>query len=497
MQIFTNGQIYQGRPDQWAEALVVDGAGMILAVGAQTDIQQRFPNAIREDLNGGFLFPGFVDSHTHPALLCREIRDPNLSNVKTWQQARAHISEYIGAHPGREWYVIFGWDEAAWGALTHELLDTISTDVAIFIVHESYQKGVVNSAGIEMIRKEEQRLHHIKGVVNEQDFRRVQKHTFPSYDELLTLLPRFLRDLRKHGATTIHDMLIMSIDQLRAYITLDQASLLPVEVIAFLHESLLHHPDIETYLKYTGKHFTISGIKIFADGNLNQHTAHLHDPYTDESTEYGLASTSMETIQEMIEHTAHLGLTDIAFHAIGDAAVTRSLDAIEMYKKNNHGSPLQFRIDHAELITPTDIPRIKELDVHIVIQPSYVLDRFRFTDRLGDRVKNINRIHPLLHAGISVAAGTENHMKRPFACIAESTKSDLHSDQKISVAEGIELYTTAGAKLSRMDQFIGSLTPGKRADMMLLNENPFAKNARLEKIKVLQTWFIGIPELRD
>ena len=496
MQIFTNGQIYQGRPDKWAESLVVDGAGMILGVGTTTDLQERFPNAIREDLEGGFLFPGFVDSHTHPALLCREIRDPNLSNVKTWQQARAHISEYVGAHPGREWYVIFGWDEAAWGTLTNELLDTISTDVAIFIVHDSYQKGVVNSVGIERIRKEEQRLRHDKGVVSEQDFRRVQKYTFPSYDELLTLLPRFLRDLRKHGTTTIHDMLVMNIDQLRAYITLDQASLLPCEVIAFLHESLLHDPDIETYLKYTGKHFTISGIKIFADGNLNERTAHLHDPYSDGVGDHGLASVGARTMQEMIEHAEHLGLSDIAFHAIGDAAVTHSLDAIEKHHQDNTNSQLQFRIDHAELIRPADIPRIQKFGVSIVIQPSYVLDRFRFKYRLGDRTTQINRVQPLFAAGVLVAAGTENHMKRPFACIAENIKTDLTVEQKISVAKGLELYTVAGAKLSRMDQFIGELTTGKRADMILLNENPFARDVRLEKIKVLQTWFIGIPEFR-
>jgi predicted amidohydrolase YtcJ len=497
MQIFTNGHIYQGRPDQWAEALVVDGAGMILAVGTQTDIQQRFPNAIREDLNGGFLFPGFIDGHTHPALLCREIRDPNLSNVKSWAQAQLHITEYIYAHPGREWYVIFGWNEELWGTLSTALLDTIQTDAALFIVHESYQKGAINSAGITLINKEDQKLDHENGIVSEQDFRRVQQHTFPSYDELLTLLPRFLRDLRKHGTTTIHDMLVMSIDQLRAYITLDQASLLPVEVVVFVHESLLTHPDIQSYLKYTGKHFTIAGIKIFSDGNLNEHTAHVHDAYTDGIKGHGIESTSIEVMQQIIEQAEALGLQDIAFHAIGDAAVTHAIDAVQQYIANHPSSHMRFRIDHAELIAPADIPRIKALHISVVMQPSYALDRFRFTDRLGERTKNINPFRALFDAGIIVAAGTENHMKRPFACIAESAKKDLTPIQKISIYEGVELYTTAGAILSRMDQFIGSLTAGKRADMMLLNENPFSRDVQLEKIKVLQTWFIGNPDFRQ
>ncbi len=496
MQIFTNGQIYQGKPDQWAEALIVDGAGTILAVGSQSDLQKRFPNAIREDLNNGFLFPGFIDGHTHPALLCREIRDPNLSNVKSWKQAQLHISEYIHAHPGREWYVIFGWNEELWGTLSTALLDAIQTDAALFIVHESYQKGAINSAGIALINKEDQQLKHENGIVSEQDFRRVQQHTFPSYDELLTLLPRFLRDLRTHGTTTIHDMLVMSIDQLRAYITLDQASLLPMEVIVFVHESLLAHPDIQSYLKYTGKHFTIAGIKIFSDGNLNEHTAHLHDAYTDGIKDHGMEGTSPEMMQSIIKRADVLGLRNIAFHAIGDAAVTDAVDAVTEYTRNHPSSTMQFRIDHAELIAPADVPRIKKLNITVVMQPSYALDRFRFTDRLGERTKRINPFRLLFDEGIIVAAGTENHMKRPFACIAESAKKDLEDTQKISIYEGIELYTTAGAILSRMDQFIGSLAPGKRADMILLNENPFSRNVSLEKIKILQTWFIGVPELR-
>ena len=99
---------------------------MILAVGSQEDLQRRFPNAITEDLNGQYLFPGFIDAHSHPAIFCREIRDPNFGNVRSWDIARSHIQEYIQAHPNRPWYVIFGWDEKKWGDLTQEALEKMS-----------------------------------------------------------------------------------------------------------------------------------------------------------------------------------------------------------------------------------------------------------------------------------------------------------------------------------------------------------------------------------
>ena len=141
MQIFIHGSIYTGSETEWADALVIDGAGMILAVGSQEDLQRRFPNAITEDLNGQYLFPGFIDAHSHPAIFCREIRDPNFGNVRSWDIARSHIQEYIQAHPNRPWYVIFGWDEKKWGDLTQEALDTVTTDSPLFIIHESNQKG--------------------------------------------------------------------------------------------------------------------------------------------------------------------------------------------------------------------------------------------------------------------------------------------------------------------------------------------------------------------
>ncbi len=494
MQIFIHGFIYTGSETEWADALVIDGAGMILAVGSQEDLQRRFPNAITEDLNGQYLFPGFIDAHSHPAIFCREIRDPNFGNVRNWNIARSHIQEYIQAHPNRPWYVIFGWNEKKWGELTQDILDTVTTDHPLFIIHESNQKGVINSIGIETIHDTEKRLRHTNGVIHEQDFRRVQKYTFPSYDEILTLLPRYLRQMRLNGTTTVHDMLVMSIDQLHAYITLDQAGLLPLEVIVYLHESLLHHPDIETYLKYTGKHLTVAGIKVFIDGTVREHTALFHEPYSDGIGGTGLANVSEETMQEMIEHAQELGLRDIAFHAIGDAGVTRAIDMIESYKKNQPDSPLQFRIEHAEFVRPADYSRLHDLGIRVVVELTNVLDRFRYADRLGSRTKEINRLKDLREAGVFIGTGTEDKGITPMGAIAEAAKNDLLSAQRISIHDGFELFLSAGATLSLMDQFIGSLAPGKRADMMLLSGNPFERGIQLQSVTITQTWFSGIPQ---
>lgn len=473
--------------------MLVDDDGLIRTIVAAGDSFDSLStmNIDVVDLDGFFLFPGFEDAHNHPAMMCRQLNQPMLDEVDDWDDVQEHIARYLGSHPDREWTVVTGWHEE-WGALTYEHLDTI-TDRPLFIVHESYHSGVLNSGGMQWLEEQGITVFDDAGRVHEHDFQVVERMTLPTYEELLELIPRFHKDLQRNGTTAVHDMWVSTIDQLRAYKTLDQAHALQMQTSLYVSADVLDHPSIDKYINYVGNRLTIKGGKVYIDGTIGVGTAHLSEPYENDHENHGAPHYTLDELQAHVDAFVQKGITDIAFHAIGDQAVSMALDIVERCRSKQCG--IQWRIEHCEIIKPEDIERMVRLGVTPVMQPSYHEDIVMHKDSLGERTQLINPFRSILDAGGPLVFGTDNLPNNPLVGIQYAVHYD-HGDERqhITLEEALHAHTQAGATLAGYASYRGSFEVGKFMNGALLNENPFESRS-IASIQVLQTYIDGMPVL--
>ena len=492
MHLFTNGFIFFSKETAWAKELLTDDNGTIVAISkTEHGLKHSERDAEIVDLKGGYLFPAFEDAHNHPAMMCRLFSDLNINGVQSWTEAQAAIRSYIAAHPRKEWYSVYGWNNATWGDLKDTDIDPL-TEKPLFIMNISFHGGVLNTAAQRKLREDRVEVAHDHGVVEEEQFQIVEALTLPKYDELLSLIPQFERELHTQGIVSVHDMWIATMDQLEAYMDLDRTGKLSLNVAGHISSDLLNHPKIHAALAHTGPHFSVAGIKIFLDGAIGVHTAFMSNPYKD-VRHRGIPRGSFPDVATKIAKAYHAGLRSFAIHAIGDAAISTVLTICE--KLSRKYTDASWRIEHSEVIHPRDIQRMVHLPITLVMQPNFSWDIGNYKDRLGDMVRWINPFRLLLNGNVAVAFGSDNMPTNPFQGIAWALEYGAYPEQKITRKGAMALYTAGGAKLAQEKKTRGSIDVGKKANLMLLDQNPFDETVSLERIRVLETWFEGKPQL--
>lgn len=481
MQLFTNGHIHT--PHGNALAVLVDDNGIITEVYNDPNFSAP-SSAVRIDLDGGFLFPGFTDAHNHPAMMGRFMIECDAKTAPSWDAASTQIREWITAHPANEWVVVHGWDQLAWGYLTTADLDLLCPDRPLFIIHIAYHGAVLNSAALRWLAEHDVTIAHENGVLNESAYQVVETVTLPSYEQFLEILLRYGNWLRTFGITTTHDMWITTVDELRAYQELDRAGKLPVSVEGYINPELLRRDDIAQYLQPTGSRFRVRGIKLFLDGAIGMRTAYVHADYTD-AHHRGVLRYQPEQILEYIRMMEEAGLHSAAIHAIGDAAVSTVLDiytqAAQLYDLT------QYRIEHCEMIPPAEYGRLRELGVWLVMQPNFHWDIGHYGDRLGERVNLINPFSDLLREQIRFTFGSDNIPTGVLEGLEYATTvGEPH--QRLNRADALAHYTNGG-------QIFGdatcSITVGCAADFVLLSGNILDEHTPISDIRVLRSYKNG------
>jgi predicted amidohydrolase YtcJ len=248
-------------------------------------------------------------------------------------------------------------------------------------------------------------------------------------------------------------------------------------------------------------------LKGFMDGSLGGHTASLLEPYADDPKNSGLPRYDAAKLNEMAKERALAGF-QLGFHAIGDRGVQLALDAFseaenaaleQKVKAANGGDDFRFRIEHAQVTTPAQITRFKELKVIASMQPSHVLTDMRWAqDRLGPtRAATSYAWASLLNKGVTLAFGTDYPVElvTPFRGLyaavtrkSEDGKREYHPEQRLTMDQAIAAYTTGGAFAEFEEKEKGKLVAGMLADFVVLDRDVTA--ASPEKVlatKVLRT----------
>jgi len=541
--ILHGGKVYTAEPGQSLQQAVAVENGRILAVGSDAQIlklKQAGTQVI--DLHGKVLMPGFIDSHTHLVKGGLQMLQANLNNedmpiaeleskLRGWRddgRARRGKFLYIGGIPTQYWDRI---DE-----LQKRFNQGEWAKQPILLAGGDYHTGWANKALLDLagvdvakvksLQGEEQATigHAADGTPNgflvDAGLYPVQALLpLPTNDELLAALKGAQRYYHELGITAWMEPLANenpggdihndSVGVLPAYKALSQSGKLTAHVAALLMADSKATPaDLDELDKVRQQflgvnNLTLPGIKIFADGvaEMPAQSAAMLEPYSN-SKKSGELLIDPKHFGELVSAADARGWL-VHIHAIGDRAVRESLNGIEQARKDRD-SGIPHSITHLQLVTPQDYPRFKQLDVIASMQLFWAAADEMSVDLLKPYVsaatfKTMYPAHSLLKNGAIIAGASDWPITTPdpWKAIYQALervgpKGVLNAAEEVDRMTMFQAYTLNAARAIRLEDSIGSLKPGKQADLIVLDRDVFkVKPEALRDTQVLKTWFAG------
>ncbi len=527
MTCFINARVHTVDPRHpAAEAVVVKDNGIVF-VGSTTDARRFAGNGAETiDLGGRLLLPGFIDDHVHFVLggeaatgldtrLCTS-RDAFVAAI------RAHVDTHRGS-----WIKGGDWDHERWPGRTlprKEWVDPFSADTPLFLPRFDWHMALVNSAAlaaagithatpdpaggkIERDPGTGEPTGIVKDAAMDLVLARIPK---PIAAELERRVRDALAVAKKNGVTSIHD--IAEEAHIPVYRKLADAGELTCRIFARL--------PLAGYRNLSGQHIThrsgdaflrLGSMKAFSDGSLGSNTAWFFERYLNEDT-CGLPMEALSDgrMRAWALEADRNGL-QLSIHAIGDRANSAVLDIFEEIVRTNPPWDRRFRIEHAQHLRREDIARFAALGVIASVQPYHAIDDGAWAEsRIGpERVKTTYAFRSMIDAGVHVCFGSDWTVAplHPLGGIhAAVTRATLDGknpggwvpEEKVSVEQAVRCTTINNAYASFEEGLKGSITPGKLADMVVLDQDIFAlPAAEIKDVAVRMTVVDGRVVYRD
>jgi hypothetical protein len=514
--IFTHGNIYTGVIDpaaslgsgKRAEALAIRG-DRIAAVGTPDEIMKwKGPETKIVDLGGRFVMPGFNDAHMHLASAGLEKMTVNLVGVKTLDEFRERLRTKCEAAEPLDWVVGEGWDETLWPVKvlpTRWDLDEVSGKHPVYLVRVDGHIGVANTRALQLAsitvasrdpeggKIDRDEAGTPNGILRERAQEAVRAVIpKPTHEKRRQAIELALADLASHGITSAQDN--SQWEDFEIYEELEADGKLTARIsewlpfddsIEDLNSKRKSHRADDNML-HTGM------LKGFMDGSLGSKTAALLEPYSDDPKNSGLPQYEAAKLNAMTKERVLAGY-QIGFHAIGDQGVQLALDAFAGAEKaakegkvkaadGNNKNDYRLRIEHAQVTTPQQILRFKELKVIASMQPSHLLTDMNWAEsRLGaKRAEHSYAWAEFLRRGVVLAFGTDYPVEpvTPFRGIysaltrtSEDGKKSYYPAEKLNIEQAIAAYTTGAAYAEFAEKEKGKLEPGMLADFIVLDQD--------------------------
>ena len=493
--------------------------GRVLAVGTDEEIRKLAGQRTQiMDLHGQTVLPGFNDAHTHLASGGLTQLRVNLEGSKSLEEMKARIAERAKTAGDGEWLTGRGWDHTLWpGAKlpTRQDLDAVTGDHPAAFVRVDGHIAVANSAALKAggvtrgtsdppggkIDRDVQ--GEATGILRETSKdAMLAKVPPPTPAQRRRALELALADAAQWGVTSAQDysewedFLVFEQLEREGKLTLRITEWLPFgESLEELKRRRDSHPRDDLML-HTGM------LKGFMDGSLGSRTAAMLAPYSDDPKNTGLPQFEQEKLNQMTKERADAGF-QIGFHAIGDRGVGMALTAFAQALPPKPESRAmvgrRFRIEHAQLITPEQLKKFRELKIIASMQPNHLLTDMNWAmDRIGpERAKHSYSWKEFLNAGVTLAFGTDYPVEpiTPFRGIYaavtrknEAGTASYFPEQKLTIDQAIAAYTTGSAYAEFAETDKGTLAPGMLADFVVLDRD-FTKvpPAEILKTRVLRT----------
>ena len=529
--IFLHGNVYTGVMEsssfqavKRAQAIAVRG-DRIQAVGENAEILKlKGPETQVIELAGKFLMPGFNDAHAHLSSGGAERLNVNLTGAKSLDEFRARIRAKVAAAAPGDWILGGGWDENLWpvkAVPTRWDVDEVSGDHPVFLQRVDGHIAVANTRALQMasitIASRDPKGGKIDRDSNGQPngiLRETARAAVlnaipePTHEKRRQAMESALAEAAQWGVTSVQDN-SQSWEDFKILEEIEKDGKLtarisewlpfndPLEQLATKRKA---HPASDLML-HTGM------LKGFMDGSLGSRTAALLEPYADDAKNSGLPQYDESKLKEMTKERVLAGY-QIGFHAIGDKGAQMALDAFaeaqraakqQKVKAANEGEDYRLRIEHAQVVTPLQIVKFRDLKVIASMQPCHLLTDMNWAEaRLG--AKRAAHSYPwaeFLKRGATLAFGTDYPVEpiSPFRGLyaattrqSEDGKKEYFPEQKVTMDQAIAAYTTGSAFAEFEEKEKGQIVPGMLADFAVLDRDITAVTPqKLLQTKVLRT----------
>lgn len=514
--VLYNGVVHTMDPACPRAQAVAMADGRILAVGtAREVISIAGPKAEVIDLHGCPVLPGLADAHIHFLSFALELSLPNLDGAGSLREALERLRPAIAATPPGRWVLGAGWNHEAWDIprfpSRHDL-DAIAPHHPVALRRKDGHSVWVNSRALELAGITASTPNPPGGAIDRDEGGQPTGILRESAMDLIyAIIPRpdaadYNRALplgiaRAHslGITSIHDM--EGPEALACFQEAHAQGRLPLRVTMQIPaEGLDHALALGLRTGFGDATLRLGAVKLFADGSLGSQTAWMLEPYEGQGNNYGLATMPPTELATAIGKAIAGGIA-CAVHAIGDRANREVLDIFARMPRHPH---LRHRIEHGQLLHPADLPRLARLGLVASMQPIHATsDRYMADRHWGKRARYGYAWRSLLKAGTILAFGSDcpvetlDPLQGIYAAVTrkradQPDEAPWYPEECISVEEAVRAYTWGAAYAAGQEAWLGSITPGKLADMVVLSQDIFClpPEAILEA-RVVYTIFAG------
>ena len=502
--ILENARIYtvdQAHPH--ATAVAIRG-GRFVAVGDAAAVRPfRGPATRVVDFGGRTVVPGLTDAHGHFTGLGASLQRLDFRGLTSYDAVVAMVKARAAtARPG-EWILGRSWDQNLWADKafpTHAPLDAAAPDNPVYLTRVDGHAGVANAKAMALAgvtsdtpdppggRIVRDAAGHPTGTFVDGAQRLIDSKIPPESDaQLADEIRRADAECRRLGLTMVHDA-GTNARTIDLYKKLADEGVLRTRIYAMVRGSLA---ELQPFfargpiLDYHDYHLIVRAIKLYADGALGSRGAAMLEDYSDDPGNRGLLVTPPEVVYQETLAAAKAGF-QTCIHAIGDRANREVLDVFERVEREVPGAKaLRLRDEHAQILSAADIPRFAELGVIASMQPTHCTSDMPWApSRLGPaRIAAGAYVwQKLMKTGVVIAGGSDFPVEQPnpmLGIYAAVTRQDVHGqppggwqpDQRMSRLEALQAFTRNAAWAAHMEHELGTITPGKLADLVVLSDD--------------------------
>ena len=505
--VVTNATVYTvDRAQPLAEAFAVDEDGRIAAIGAEADVTAAYAAWPRVDAGGRTVIPGLIDAHAHLLNLGVSLLQADLMGTESIADVLTTLRRFESGLPRGAWLVGRGWDQNDWPAREdgsrpfprRQQLDAAFANRPVVLTRVDGHALWANSealrrAGIDpdfpapddpeggqILRQRDGSptgvfIDAAMGLVSSQ----VPAPDAAFYAEALE---RALAETTRHGLTGVHEAGI-SLAQIDLYRAFAARGAFPIRNYAMVSADA-YAAFCDAYPEgVDDDRLVVRSVKLYADGALGSRGAALIEDYHDDPGNTGLLIQTPEALTEIVTRAMACGL-QVNTHAIGDRGARAVLDAYADAIAATGGASGRHRVEHAQVVTLEDIERMADMGLVASVQPTHATSDMPWAeDRVGpDRVKGAYAWRRIVDAGAPLALGSDFPVERVpplLGFYAAVTRQDAegapaggwYGNQALTREEALHGFTLGAAHAGFMEDEVGSLEPGKRADFVVLSQD--------------------------
>ena len=507
-----NGHVWTGDPALPRADAVAIRDGRIVAVGSAGDVRRAVPDAEDLDARGGLVVPGFIDAHLHLLAGGFRLTSVQLRGVTSRDAFVAALREFAATRPPGTWSTGGDWDHESWGGAlpSRAWIDDATTHHPVWLTRLDSHMALANSAALRLAGISaatpdvaggaivRDAVGVPTGLLKDNAMRLVERAVPPlSPADEDAALDAAMTYVTAQGVTSVHHMGSLPPGETwhelevfcrardRGALRLRIHSTVPLEtwprLATLVASGAFGGPDGrgDDWVR-------IGSLKSFVDGSLGARTAAFHEAYADRPGDCGLLVNDPDQLRAWMVDADAAGL-QLTTHAIGDRANTVLLDLLTDVARANGPRDRRFRVEHAQHLVASDVPRFGALGAIVSMQPYHAVDDGRWAERaIGPaRTRLSYAWRSISNAGARLAFGSDwfvapaTPLEGIDAAVNRRTLDGRHPDgwirgERIGLDEALRAYTTGAAHAVFEEDRKGRLAPGLLADVTVIDRDLFA-----------------------